>query len=434
MARTLIANGRLIDGRGGAPVDGAAVLIDDARIVAVGPTASVRQQAGAQGSYAEIDATGKTVMPGLVDGHVHLNFHQQRTSNDLDMQFPAVYLGMLALRHAGMLLEGGITGAVGGGAQFTADVWVQRAIKAGLGRGPRMLTCSREITTTGGSVDWHPSWQRVGIEALGYVADGPHEMVKAVRTLLKEGPDAVKIYTSGEGTHTADFHPQMYDCTQDRECMTYDEIQAAVDEAHRWKRAVIAHTRDTQSIKHCVKAGVDIILHASFIDEEGIEWMVKKPPRAVVPAFMPLVAYVAAYHAGRISKAHFESTRYQEELEVALRNIKRLHGLGIRIVPGGEYGLAREMPHGANARDLQLFVEDLGFTPMEAICSATRDAAYLLAMEHELGTLEPGRLADLLVVEGDPLADIAVLQDKSRIAVVMKDGEVQAARGKLIPL
>jgi imidazolonepropionase-like amidohydrolase len=434
MTRHLISNARLIDGRGGPARAGGALLVEGARIAAVGDTAAVRARAGAPGSYVEIDATGRTVMPGLVDGHVHLNFHQQRTSNDLDLKYPAVYLGMLALRHAGMLLEAGFTGAVGGGAQFTVDVWVKRAVKAGLGRGPRLMSCSREITPTGGSVDWHPSWQQIGAETLGVIADGPHEMQKTVRALLKEGPDAVKIYTSGEGTHTADFHPQMYDCPQDRECMTLEEIQAAVDEARRWKRAVIAHTRDTQSIKNCVRAGVDIILHASFIDEEGIELMVKRPPRAVVPALMPLKAYVQAYRAGRISRAHFESTGYEEELEVAVRNIKRLHGLGLRIVPGGEYGLAPEMPHGANARDLQLFVEDLGFTPMEAICAATRDAAYLMQMEGELGTLEPGRLADLLVVDGDPLADITVLQRKDRLAVVMKDGEIQARAGQLLPL
>jgi imidazolonepropionase-like amidohydrolase len=434
MGRHLIANGTVIDGLGGAARPGTAVLVEGARIAAVGRTAEVRARAAAGGPVQELDATGMTVMPGLIDGHVHLNFHQQRTSNELDMKYPAVYLGMLALRHAGMLLEAGYTGAVGGGSQFTVDVWVKRAIRAGVGRGPRLLACGREITTTGGAVDWHPSWQRVGAETLGLVADGPQEILKATRAILKEGADTVKLYTSGEGTHTADFHPQMYDCTQDRECMTLDEIQPAVDEAHRWKRAVIAHTRDAQSIKSCIRAGVDIILHASYIDEEGLELIARRPPRAVVPALMPLKAYVQAHEAGRISKAHLDSTGYQEEFEVACLAAKRLKGLGVRVVPGGEYGLADVMPHGANARDLALFVEHLGFTPMEAICAATRDAAHLMAMEREVGTLEPGKLADVLVVEGDPLADITVLERKERLAAVLKEGEVQARHGELVPL
>ena len=216
--------------------------------------------------------------------------------------------------------------------------------------------------------------------------------------------------------------------------MSIEEIRAAVEEARRWARPVIAHTRDAKSVKNCIRAGVDIIMHATYIDDEGLDLIVKSPPRAVVPALMPPKQFIKAYHQGRIARDFFEATRYQEDFEVGGRNAKKLHGLGIRVVPGGEYGLATDMPHGANAMDLQLFVDDLGFTPMEAICSATRDAAYLMAMERELGTLERGKLADVLVVDGDPLRDIAVLQHKERIALVFKGGEIQARHGKLLPL
>ncbi len=431
MKSRLITNATVIDGTGAPAVSGAAVLITNDRIEAVGPTGELRKKA----SDAEaIDAAGRTVMPGLIDGHVHLNFNYPRNSNEIDMKYPAVWIGMTALHHAGQLLEAGYTGAVGGGSQFAVDVWVKRAIRAGIGRGPRLLACGPEITTTGGAVDWHPSWQKIGGEPLGVVADGPDDVMKAVRRVLKEGGDSVKIYTSGEGSHVGEFHPQMYDCLQDRECMSLEEIQAAVAEARRWQKPVIAHTRDPQSIKHCVRAGVDIILHATYIDDEGLELIVKSPPRAVVPALMPPKLFVKAYHEGRIPKDYFEATRYAEDFTVGGLNAKRLHGLGIRVVPGGEYGLATDMPHGKNAMDLQMFVEDLGFTPMDAICAATRDAAHLMARERELGTLEPGKLADLIVVDGDPLRDIAVLQDKARIALVMKDGEIQAKNGQLLPL
>ncbi len=434
MPRYLISNATLIDGTGAAPRRETSVLVDGDRIEAVGPRAELQRRAAAGGPVEEVDASGQTVMPGLIDGHVHLNFNYPRSSNEIDMKYPAVWIGMTALRHAGQLLEAGYTGAVGGGSQFAVDVWVKRAIRAGIGRGPRLLACGPEITTTGGAVDWHPSWQKIGGETLGVIADGPHEVMKAVRRVLKEGGDSVKIYTSGEGSHVAEFHPQMYDCLQDRECMSFEEVRAAVEEARRWSRPVIAHTRDPKSIKHCIRAGVDIILHATYIDEEGLDLIVKSPPRGVVPALMPPKLFIRAYHQGRVPKEYFEATRYQEDFDVGARNAKTLHALGIRVVPGGEYGLAPDMPHGANAMDLQLFVDDLGFTPMEAICAATRDAAYLMAMERDLGTLEPGKLADLIVVDGDPLADITVLQRKERITLVMKDGEIQARHGKLLPL
>jgi imidazolonepropionase-like amidohydrolase len=434
MQRTLITNATLIDGTGAPARPGTSLLVTGSRIEAVGPAAEVARAAAAGGGGQTIDAAGQTVMPGLIEGHVHLNFNQPRNSNEIDMKYPAVWVGMTALRHAGQLLEAGYTGAVSGGSQFAVDVWVKRAIRAGVGRGPRLLACGPEINTTGGAVDWHPSWQRIGGETLGIIADGPQEMVKAVRRVLKEGVDTVKIYTSGEGSHAADFHPQMYDCLQDRECMTLEEIRAAVDEVHRWGKPVIAHTRDARSVKSCVRAGVDIIMHATYIDDEGLDLIAKSPPRAVVPALMPPKQFIKAYQQGRIPRDYFDASRYGEDFEVGARNAKKLHGLGLRVVPGGEYGLGPDMPHGANAMDLQLFVDDLGFTPMEAICAATRDAAHLMAMEHELGTLEPGKLADLIVVDGDPLRDIAVLQDRERIALVMKDGAVQARHGKLLPL
>jgi len=158
----------------------------------------------------------------------------------------------------------------------------------------------------------------------------------------------------------------------------------------------------------------------------------KSPPLGVVPALMPVKLFLEAYRKNEINKTYFEATRYAEEYEVGCRAMKRLHALGIRVVPGGEYGLFQMPFHGENAKDLELFVDDLGFTPLEAICAATRDAAHLMRMEREVGTLEAGKLADLVVVDGNPLADIRILQDLSKIAVVIKDGEVQARLGKTL--
>jgi imidazolonepropionase-like amidohydrolase len=188
------------------------------------------------------------------------------------------------------------------------------------------------------------------------------------------------------------------------------------------------------SIKSCVRAGVDIILHATYLDDEGLEMMIKSPPRGVVPAMMPPKLFVQAYREGRIPKAYYDASEYEQDWASGKRAMKRLHERGIRVIPGGEYGLFGMPYHGENARDLQLFVEDIGLTPMQTLCAATRDAAYLMAMENDLGTLEPGKLADLLVVDGDPLQDITVLQAPKNVSIVMQNGEIQAREGKLLPL
>jgi imidazolonepropionase-like amidohydrolase len=434
MGRYLISNCALIDGTGAAPKKDSAILVEGAKISAVGGTKEIRQKAERAGKCEVIDAGGKTVMPGLIEGHCHLNFFAPKTTLDIDSKWPAQFMGMAAMSNAQKLLAAGYTSAVSGGAQFTVDVWVKRAIGMGLFRGPRLLAASRPITTTGGDGDWHPSWQKVGFEPMSYTADGPEEILKAARLLLKEGPDALKIFTSGEGGRVADYHPQMYDCSQHRETMLPDEIQVAVDETHRWDRVVIAHTRDTQSIKNCIKAGVDIILHVTYIDDEGIEMMTKSPPLAVVPALMPPKKFIAAYHEGKISQEYYDASDYGNDWTFGTTAIKRLHDLGIRVIPGGEYGLGGMPFHGENAQDLQLFVDDVGLTPMQTISAATRDAAHLFRMEKELGTLEPNKIADLLIVDGDPSFDIAILQDQKRISVVMQSGEIQAREGKLLPL
>jgi len=430
MAKYFISDCALIDGTGAPARPGSALLIDGERIKAIGTTSSLRGQAD---GYEHIDAGGRTVMPGLIEGHVHLNFCNPRTTLEIDDKWPAQFMGMMAASNAQKLLAAGYTAGVSGGAQFAVDVWVKRAIRMGFFRGPRLLSCTRPISTTGGDGDWHPPWRKI-LDPMAYVADGPAEMLKAARLLLKDGADALKIFTSGEGSRVAEFHPQLYDCSQHRETMLFEEIKAATDEAHRWERPVVAHTRDTVSIKNCIRAGVDIILHATYLDDAGLEMMVKSPPRGVVPAMMPPKLFLQGYRDGRIPRAYYEASGYEEDWASGKRAMKRLHDRGIRVVPGGEYGLFGMPYHGENAKDLQLFVEDIGFTPMETLCAATRDAAYLMGMEKDLGTLEEGKLADLLVVDADPLRDITALQVPENISIVVQNGEIQAREGKLLPL
>lgn len=430
--RMVIYGCRLVDGTGRPPAEDVALVIEKGRIQTVGPTASVLAASRKQGGVEEIDATGQTVIPGLIDSHAHLNFFRPRTSLEIDGVWPPQFMGMVAMSNAQKVLAAGFTSVVGGGAQFTLDVWVKRAVRAGLFRGPRVMAASRGLTTTGGDGDWFPSWLHMGMETMMAIADGPREVGKLARQLLKEGPDLLKIFPSGENSRVEEFHPQMYDCPADRDCMTAEEIEAAAAEAHRWGKMVVAHARGDQAVRNCIQSRVEIILHATLITDETIELMVKHPPLAVVPALMPTKLFVEAGRAGQINPAFFKETGYEHEYETACVNMRKLRRAGIRVLPGGEYGLFQMPFHGENAKDLQLFVEDLGYTPHEAICAATREAAHLMRMEKELGTLEKGKLADLVVVDGDPIKDIRVLQDKAKLTAVVKDGLVQARFGSVL--
>ena len=431
MHQWLITNCRLVDGTGRPPLERAALLIKGDRIALVGPEREVVDRVNRR-EAEEINAAGKTVIPGLIDSHAHLNFFRPKNTLEIDGVWPAQYMGIVAMSNAQKVLAAGFTSIIGGGSQFTLDVWVKRAVRARLFRGPRIVAASRGLSVTGGDGDWFPSWLQMGMETMVALADGPHEVTRLARQLLKEGADALKIFPSGENSRVEEFHPQMYDCPADRDCMTAEEIEAAAREAHRWGKMVIAHARGDAAVRNCINSGVEIILHATLITDETIDLMVKKPPLGVVPSLMPNKLFVDAHRAGKINPDYFERTGYAEEFELACTNMQKLRKAGIRVLPGGEYGLFQMPFHGENAKDLELFVEHLGFTPHEAICAATRDASHLMKMENDLGTLERGKLADLVIVDGNPIDDIRVLQDTSKIAVVMKDGNIEARYGKVL--
>src|SRR5688572_13659758 len=243
LKQRVISNCRLVDGTGKPPREASALWISGERIKMVGPSREVLAAARAAGDHESIDGSGKTAIPGLIDSHAHLNFFRPKNTHEIDGVWPAQYMGIVAMSNAQRVLAAGYTGIIGGGAQFTLDVWVKRAIRAGLFRGPRIVAASRGLSVTGGDGDWFPSWLGMQMETMVALADGPQEVTRLARKLLKEGADALKIFPSGENSRVEEFHPQLYDCPADRDCMKAEEIEAAVDEAHRWGKMVIAHAR-----------------------------------------------------------------------------------------------------------------------------------------------------------------------------------------------
>jgi imidazolonepropionase-like amidohydrolase len=205
---------------------------------------------------------------------------------------------------------------------------------------------------------------------------------------------------------------------------SFEEIAVAVDEAHKRNRQIAAHVRGNDGVKLCVEAGIDVLEHATYADDEAIEMIAARKDRLfVVPGL--------GYHWGIIEKGIecgippdvMAKTEYQEEWELGCEAMRKLKEAGVRVIPGGDYGFVW-CPHGEYAKDIELLVTDMGFSTMEAIVASTKHGSELLRMETETGTLEEGKFADLLVVDGDPLENIAILQDRSKLALVMKDGKV----------
>ena len=414
-APTLFLNARLIDGHGGTPVENAAVLVESTKITKVGKTTDFPESPN--GNLRVVDLEGKTLMPGLIEGHFHISFWGVRELPDLDLKLPAERTTVYAVKNAELALRCGYTGVASAGALHRIDVTIRDMINEGVIPGPRMAASGRDICATSGMLDWNPSFWKLGMDGLAIFADGVDEVRRAVRQNIKEGADVIKLYVTGEGLLRPNQPPEetMY---------SFEEIAVAVDEAHKRNRQIAAHVRGNDGVKLCVEAGIDVLEHATYADDEAIEMIAaRKDEVFVVPGL--------GYHWGIIEKGVacgippdvMEATEYQDEWERGCQAMRKLKDAGVRVIPGGDYGFVW-CPHGEYAKDIELFVTDMGFSPMEALVAATKHGAELLRLDYLTGTVEEGKCADLLVVDGDPLADIAILQERSKLACVMKDGKV----------
>ncbi len=405
----LLRNGRLIDGTGKPPVEGASILIDGERLLEVG-------RAGAPGAEI-VDLGGRTVLPGLVEGHIHLSYNNVKVIADLDLNCPPEYSTLVSARNAELALHCGYTAARSAGSVHAIDAALKRAIEEGLIPGPRLLAAGRDICATGGMADWNPSYLKLGMEGLALIADGPDACRAAARRSIKDGADVVKCYVGGDALLP---HTPISDCTY-----TQAEVDAIADEAHMRGRLVSAHVRGARSSEVAARAGVDSIEHATYATEETLR-LIREKDLTLVPGLRYLHSIIDNGPRFGIDRSIWGPAKLEEEIATARDTYRRAKALGIRMVPGGDFGFAWN-PHGEYAKDIQVFVDVIGFSPLEAISCATRDGARLMRRERDFGTLEAGKYADLVVVEGDPLADIRVLQDRARLSV-MKGGRFVTRR------
>ena len=258
--RILLRNARLVDGCGKPPVDGAALLIDGNKIAHAGRLSRGDEATGPD--VQVLDLAGRTVIPGLVEGHIHLSYNNVKVIADLDLNCPPEYSTLVSARNAEGALHCGYTSARSAGSIHGIDVALKRAIEEGLYPGPRLLAAGRDICATGGMADWNPSYLKLGMEGLALIADGPDACRAAARRCIKDGADVVKCYIGGDALLP---HTPIGDCTY-----TQAEVDAIVDEAHMRGRLASAHVRGARSSEVAARAGVDSIEHATYASDETL--------------------------------------------------------------------------------------------------------------------------------------------------------------------
>ena len=409
---TFITNGQLIDGTGVPAVPNATLVIKNGRIDFAGPAAP----APAVPSDAErIDARGGTIMPGLVEAHFHATYFNIAALEDLDIKYPVEYVSLLSSVNCRLALECGYTAARSGGCLFNIDVWLKKAIESDLIPGPRLASSGREICSAGGLMDWNPEFRKIGMEGLVFIINGQEDARKAVRALVKDGVEWVKTYPTGDAAS-----PDIND--HHTLCMTFDEMNAVVATAHNHKLKVTGHCRATQGIKNALRAGYDTIEHGTFMDDEAMELLLQRNT-PVIPALYFEKASVERGPEFGLPQAVIDG--HQETLDGGAESARRILKAGGRLGMGGDYGFGWN-PHGDYAKELVFFVKEVGFTPLEVIQCATKTGAEIMGRGDEFGTLEKGKLADVLVVDGDVIKNIDLLTQRSKFLVVMQGGVINA--------
>jgi imidazolonepropionase-like amidohydrolase len=410
---TVIRNGKLIPGTGAQPIPGGVLVIDDGRIRYAGPAATAPQVTPGQ----TIDARGGTVMPGLIEAHFHATYFNVAELQDLDTKYPVEYVSLLASVNAKLALECGYTSARSGGSLFNIDVWLKKAIENDLLPGPRLAASGREICGAGGLMDWNPEFRKIGMEGLVLIVNGADDARSAVRKLVKDGIEWVKTYPTGDAAapRVNDHHTL---------CMTFEEMHAVVATAHNHRLKVTGHCRANAGIKNALRAGYDSLEHGTFMDDEALDMLMERNT-PVVPA---LQFEWASIERGReVGMSQEVIDGHKETLEGGAESARMILKAGGRLGLGGDYGFYWN-PHGDYAKEITFFVKYVGLDPLTVITCATKTGAEIMGRDREFGTLEAGKLADVLVVDGDVIADVSILEDRSRFVAVMQGGVVKAGR------
>lgn len=409
MQKTIIENGLVIDGTGSESKVNQIVVMSGQKIEFVGNKSEYQ----ATGDETIIDAQGGTVLPGFIDTHVHMMMQFSPVAERLATPFSFMYYQ--AAEYLKTTLHAGITSvrdALG------ADAGVKKAIEDGFISGPRMQLSINALTITGGHGDGYTvSGNVMDIMPSNYpgmpngLCDGVEEVRKKTREMLRAGAEVIKVHATG-GVLSATDHPEF---TQ----FSLEELKVMVEEGQFRKGIkVMAHAQGAEGIKNAVRAGIHSIEHGIFIDDEAIELMLENGTFLVPTLLAPVAVLETAHETGMPETAVQKS---KEVIDQHVASFTKAYNAGVKIAMGTDAGVFK---HGTNLRELGLMV-DAGMSPMESIIASTKTAAECLGWEDRVGTLETGKLADVLVVKGNPLEDIYSLANNDTIQVVIKDGKVE---------
>ena len=408
MGYTLIRNGTLIDGTGNAPLPDAALLVKDNRIDTVGRADRIRIP---DASILEIDAGGGTILPGFIDTHVHLMLEGVNIARDMTTPFSSRFYR--SVEYMRRTLDAGITSVRDAGG---ADAGLRQAVETGVVPGPRMQISIVMLTITGGHGD---GWMLSGDSFHLFPSypgfpegrcDGVDGVRQKVREVLRAGAEVIKIASTG-GVLSPTDHPEF---TQ----FSPEELEVIVREAsYRRGVKVMAHAQGAEGVKNALRAGIHSIEHGIFLDDEAIDLMLQRGAFLVPTLLAPLAVLEIGEKGGM---PEYGLVKAREVVEIHSDSISRAQKAGVKIAMGTDAGV---MPHGTNLRELGLMV-NIGMTPMQSIVATTKVAAECLGWQDRVGTLQPGKLADVVIASTNPLMDIRSLENPNNIAVVMKDGKL----------
>lgn len=386
------------------------LIVENGTFTYAGPTA---QAPASTSNDRTLDAGEHFVMPGLVDTHTHLVFGNAKSEEDIDLFASAEFRALRGMFFSQFVLAAGYTSIVCPGDAGSVSIAVRDAISANMFTGPRIAASSCVIANRQSLNDWFPSWVGTPSYFSGRLCTTAEEGIAEVRRQAKDGVDVVKIAMDGPHFRENGEHIAAY---------TQDETKAIVDEAHRLGKKVVTHAYGRESVLYAARAGVDVINHAFYLDDQCIEAILKSGSH-IAPTLTFLrntVEFSREYEPATTSGYNAGMARHFEN---GCRNLRKAREAGVPFMTGSDSGFA-VTPYGEwHARELEIFVEHLGFTPAQALRCATSVSSRAMPRGHALGALEAGRKADFIFVDGSPLKDIRILQERERIRGVYLGGE-----------
>jgi len=406
--KKIVIKGTIIDGLNKEPLKQGIIVIEGKTITAIGKEGEVKIPEGAEVFQ------GKTIMPGMIDCHIHFCLNGEADFNQLIIQSSLSTYAIKAVNYVKRTIESGFTTVREVGSPAHIGISLRDAVNKGIIPGPRILTSGQPLSITGGHGTFLPPWIHTDFN-LGLFADGVEEVRKAVRSLIGSGVDLIKLLATGGVMDIA--------TSPGAQNYNLDELKVAAEEAHKLGKRVAAHVEGLSGTKDCIRAGIDTLEHGIELDDEAIQMMIDKGTFLVPTLLAP---YNIAEHGVKGGIPEFAVKKDLEVIKVHTKNFTKAYQAGVKIAMGTDMGTPFSK-HGENAKELELMVNN-GMSLIDAIISTTRVASEAIGLEKSIGTLEKGKLADLIILEGDPLTDITLLQKKELIKLVMKEGEIVVKR------